>query len=122
MSWLDRIFLPQSEVDRGLELDAKNRALTQKKYEAGLLSAGQRDLADKHYDETSALLYDGQISESFDEGLAQGYQNVTGAIKTTLAAPFKFTWASIPWQLWLAGGLALVWYMGGFRRLKGVLT
>jgi hypothetical protein len=53
-----------------------------------------------------------QIDGAFKEGLAEGIDNTENAIRTGVAAPFKFTWAIIPWQLLVAGGVALFVYMG----------
>lgn len=117
MSWLDSIFLGD-EVERGRELDAKIRDLNQAKYERGVLTADQRDAADANLARESAEVHSQQIYEDFTGGLNEGYQNVTGGIRSTLAAPFNFAFASIPWQLWLAGLVALAWYLGAFNNLR----
>jgi hypothetical protein len=121
MSFLSSFFLPKSEIDRGAELDAKLRALNQTKVDNGSWTTGQRDAADANLIEQGATTYEQQINTAFDQGLAEGWANVTGGIKATLAAPFKFTFASIPWQLWLVGALVLLYYAGGAQRLKNIL-
>jgi hypothetical protein len=122
MGFLSSFFLPQSEIDRGAALDDKLRALNQSKVDNGSWTTGQRDAADANLIEQSATTYEQQINTSFDQGLAQGYSNVTGGIKATLAAPFQFTFASLPWQLWLVGALVLLYYAGGLQKLKNVLA
>lgn len=117
MSWLDSIFLGD-ELERGTELDAKIRALNQAKFEKGVLDAGQLEKANANLEKESAAVHSAQIGEDFSAGLSEGYDNVTGAIKTTLSAPFKFAWDSIPWQLLVVGLLAGAWYLGLFNGLK----
>ena len=62
-----------------------------------------------------------QVNDAFKEGLQEGFDRTTGAIKATIAAPFKFTFASLPWQVYLVGLVLLFFYMGGPLWLKGIL-
>lgn len=105
-----------------MALDAKLAALNAQAEQNGQWSPGQRALADQNLKEQAATGYDAQISQAFDQGLADGYAGVTGAIKKTLAAPFNFTFASIPWQLYLALVLVIIWYAGGAVRLKNAFA
>lgn len=117
MSWLDSVFLGD-EVERGNELDAKIRALNQAKFEKGVLSAGQLEKANANLAKESAAVHSQQLSEDFNLGLEEGYENVTGGIKAAVASPFRFAWDSLPWQLLLVGLLWGAWYLGLFNGLK----
>ena len=64
-----------------------------------------------------ALDVKADYSAAFKEGLDEGYQNTTGAIRTTLASPFNFAFASIPWQVWLALGVFVAWKTGLLRKM-----
>lgn len=54
-----------------------------------------------------------QVTEAAQQGLAEGYGNVTGAIRSTIAAPFRFVWDSVPWWIWVMGLVGLFFYFGG---------
>ena len=112
MSFWDSIFAP-GETERGAALDAANNARTQQLYEKGLITEKQRDFAIQDVNSTGSDNYARQIAEDFSAGAQSGYDSMVGAAKETLAAPFKVAWDVIPWQLYVAGGLALFWWMGG---------
>lgn len=113
MGFLDSLFIGD-EIERGKELDAKIRALNAEKEAKGVLTSGQRQAADAALDLESGPVWSEQINGDFSAGLDQGFDNVTGAIKTTINAPAKFLLASIPWWVWV---LALAY---GAWQLKGV--
>ncbi len=79
----------------------------------------------KQYDEAQARLYAGRIDaeqeveDAFLEELGDGYDSLTGAIKTTLNAPFKFAFDAIPGWFWIVGAGAAFFYLGG--SVKGVI-
>lgn len=89
------------------------------------------DAANQQYEEVNQRLMEShidvesEVGQAFDEGLQEGYDNITGGIKKTLKAPFQFAWASIPWQVWLLGAVLLFVYVGGvpwaLRMLKARL-
>jgi hypothetical protein len=64
---------------------------------------------------------DAAAVEGFQQGLQEGLGNVTGAVKGTLAGAINSIWASIPWQAWAVGAVALFLWMGGLAMLKGRL-
>lgn len=117
MSWLDSVYLGD-EAERGADLDAKIRALNQSKYEKGVITADQRDAYNANLESENAAVWSRQIADDFAAGLSEGYDNVTGGIRKTLAAPFSFAWDAIPWQLLLAGLVAALWYLGAFNNLR----
>lgn len=115
------------------EADAKLRELNQKDYGPGgsiynkIASEQGVETANETYDTVQEHLngshidVEAEVEQAFKDGLKEGYDNTTGAIKKTIAAPFNFTWAAIPWQLLAAGAVALFLYMGGHLWLKGII-
>ena len=123
-----------AEQERSNRLDAMIAAENEKDYgpggvvynktveEQGIPAANRqweevqaRQAADDHPD------ISGEVGDAFDEGLEEGFDATTGAIKSTLAAPFKFTFAALPWQLWVVGLVLLFLYMGGGVWLRGII-
>lgn len=117
MSFLGDIFLGD-EIARGKKLDAELKRFNAQKVQAGTMTQEEADARDARLESETAAVWDAQINNDWNQGLDQGYENVTGGIKKTLAAPFNFAFASIPWQLWLAAAVALAWYLGAFNNLK----
>lgn len=119
MSFLTSIFA-SGEQERSDDLDARLDALNRRKLEEGKISPTE-------YDRRAAVLaenrtdVDAEVSAAFKEGAQEGYNNVTGAIKDAAAAPFRFAWDIIPWQLIVAALIVAFFYMGGASLLKGVL-
>jgi hypothetical protein len=123
-----------AEQQRANELDALIAAENEKDYGPGGVVYNQtletqgaaaanaqwegvqaRQAADNHPD------ISGEVGDAFQEGLQEGFDNTTGAIKSTLAAPFRFTFAALPWQVLVLGAAALFVYMGGWRWLRNRL-
>lgn len=117
------------------ELDAKLRELNERDYGPGgrlyekITASGGIQEANQTLDQVLENLetsragdVSDQVNDAFGEGLQEGYDNVTGAISNTLAAPIRFTFASIPWQLWALALVALFLYAGGGLWLKGILN
>lgn len=119
--WWADIFAPGAEAE-GARLDAALDAQNKRLLDKGLISTADYQSRAERLNQTSATHYDEQIAESFQDGAKEGYQNVTGAIKDTLKAPFQFAWDSIPWIVWLVLALALFWWLGGLVWLKGRLA
>lgn len=59
-----------------------------------------------------------QVDQAAQEGLAEGYQNVTGGISSAINAPFRFIWDSVPKWLWLVALFAAFLYLGGGAVLR----
>ncbi len=119
MGLFDSIFA-RGEQARSDELDARRKVLEQRRADMGLITQAQAD-ANQNAIDAQRLDVNAEIEDAAAQGLKEGYDNTTGAIKSTLAAPFKFTWAIIPWQLLVFGGLALFFYLGGWAWLKPLL-
>jgi hypothetical protein len=137
MGWFSKIFYGvdlDEERKRSDELDAMIAAENEKDYgpggvvynktveEKGITAANQqweevqaRQAADDHPD------IEKEVNDAFYEGLEEGFENTTGAIKSTLAAPFKFTFAALPWQVLVGAAVLLFFYMGGGRWLRNIL-
>ncbi len=121
MSWWANIFAPGAEAE-GARLDALLDAQNRRLLEKGRISTDDYVARAERLNQTSAVHYDAQIAESFADGAAQGYDNVTGAIKETLKAPFRFAWDSIPFIVWVALAVGVFAWLGGFVWIKGRLA
>lgn len=121
MAWLDFFTGSDTEADQAAmdRADAWNAARNKQLHDEGKMSDANYEIAVQHINE-GHIDVEAEVNGAFKEGLDEGYDNVTGAIKTTLAAPFKFAFASIPWHFYLVGGLVLFWYMGGAVFIKGI--
>lgn len=138
MGWFQKLIYGidlEEEQRRGDELDRQLREMNERDYGPGgriyerIEAERGTEEADAVYDQVRDNLNEGltgdveaQVDDAFREGLEEGYENVTGGISNTLAAPFRFTFASIPWQLWIAAAVALFLYMGGGVWLKGLIN
>lgn len=121
MSWWADIFAPGAEA-KGAELDKALDEQNRRLLDKGLISTEDYQARAERLNQTSAANYGGQIAESFKQGAADGYANITSAVSDTLKAPFQFAWDSIPLVVWLALGLVLFWWLGGFMWLRGRLA
>jgi hypothetical protein len=54
-----------------------------------------------------------EVTEAGREGLREGYDNVTGAIRETVNFPLKFLWDALPWWVWVGAVVGLFFYFGG---------
>ena len=128
MSWLpDWLTGYDSEnAARAAEADAKLRALNER--QATAYGEQWKAQVDRNYATQEAIGEDAQrrqIDEAFDEGWAEGRDNVSRGIKGTLnllVEPLRAVLAGIPWWLWLLalGFLAfkLGLLNGIFRKVK----
>lgn len=119
MSLFASIFAP-GEQARADDLARRSADLERRRYEMGRITEEEmhRNVA-MHYGNAPDV--GNQVGAAFNEGLAEGYENTTGAIRATVAAPFRFAWDIIPWQLWLGAAVFLFFYIGGGTYLKGIL-
>lgn len=140
MGWFSRILYGVDLDDAQARSDAADAALAaenQQDYGPGgsvynqIVSERGIDAANRTYQEVMDRTYQsheqtadvqGEVNEAFVEGLGEGFDRTTGAIRGTLAAPFKFAWASLPWQLVAVGLVILFLYMGGGVFLKGLIN
>lgn len=120
MSWLGDLFLG-GEKARGEELDQKIRDLNAQKEAKGVITAGQRAAYDAALESESSVIWDRQVNDDFSAGIDEGYQNVTGGIKSAINAPARFLWDSIPWWVWLALVGVAAWQIGWVRRRLSAL-
>lgn len=137
MSFLSRLFLGvdlDEEQRRSNALDAELAALNAARLQARLTDEDPDNdddalALDAEYRanlarDTSAfdLDVDDAVFSEFRSGLADGFDNVTGAIRTSLDVPRRFLFASIPWYFWLAAALFAWWYLTGGKSLKGLFA
>lgn len=114
-SWYAR-----GEQERGDEADARLDQLNREKLARGGIDQAEYDRRARAIS-ASYIDVDKEIDAAFVEGAKEGYQSTTGGLKAFIAAPFKFLFEILPWQLWLAAAVALFFWMGGFAWLKGRL-
>ncbi len=131
MSWLPDWLTGYDAANaaRAAQADAELRRLNQAKIDSGYytpeqVAATRRNYeADAYLDDTAAR---NAIDESFDQGWQEGRQNVSNTIKGALnrivADPLRAVIGGLPWWLWLAAGLAVFGYFGGFAWLKRKLA
>jgi hypothetical protein len=123
MSFISDLFLSQEEIARGQELDRKLAELNRRKLEEGRISQATYDEMQRNIERgTTADEYAGEVDQAFDEGLQEGYDRTTGAIKDTIKAPFKFTWDILPWPVLALAGVGLFIWLGGADWLRGRLN
>lgn len=127
ISWLSGTgFVDQEAEGRRIDAEA-NKAFAEAR-DLGYI--GNEDYtagtARRSATETRTGSYVADIGDGFKEGLAEGYDNVTGDIRKGINFPFKFLWDAVPGWLWfvllVGGGVALFLYMGGGALLKGRLA
>jgi hypothetical protein len=105
----------QAESDR---LDAERAAQNAATASRIATNQGQAasDLWQRHVDVNTArgtLNASAEVGDAFNEGLSEGYDNVTGGIRAAVNFPLKFIWDALPWWVWVGGAGALFWYLGG---------
>ena len=127
LSWISGY--DESGAAKAAAADVERKRLAQIDVERGYLNPEVYAQYQRDY-ETDAFLdsiaAQNVIEESFDEGWQEGRQNVSNAISGTLnriiADPLRAIIGGLPWWLWLAAGLAVFGYFGGFRWLKKQLA
>ena len=111
----------EEEQKRGDALDAQAADMNAEKLRTGQWDYGTYETATANWAKSKIDVV-GEVDAAFKEGLDEGYANVTGAIKSTLKAPFQFGWDIIPWQLWVVALGFGFFYLGGFAMLRGILS
>ena len=107
---------------QGDAADAGHAALNQEKLEKGTWTQQQ-------FDEASVRLAAGamgdpnqQVADEFKAGVSEGIDNLANTTNAVIAAPFKFAWKAIPWQIYVVAAVALFFWMGGAALLRGRLS
>jgi hypothetical protein len=114
LSWFDRLFLSQEDINRGVSADAQLKRLNAENRDRGIITDAQLDDMNDRIDSTSlpGMLSDPSTSTygGFKEGLAEGASNIRNAagevINSTIGTGFRL----IPWQAYVIGGL----FLGGW--------
>lgn len=123
MALLDWWYLDSEDVSTGKRLDAQKAELDRKAYEDGKISGeeySRRQMADAP---NLAGGYGDQVIEAFDDGWDTGKQNVADTIEKTVrsvsgtaadvfAGPLAGFTKGLPWWAWIAGGVALLAWLG----------
>lgn len=63
-----------------------------------------------------------EVGAAAKEGAVEGLKNLPANARGILNTSFNWSFAFIPWWGWLAGLGAIVWYLGGFTYLRGILA
>lgn len=127
--WIGANGMSQEELQAQSDaLDAQRGQLNQSTY-ARIQSQQGQEAADRWLGQVQtndARANNGtveeQINDAFNEGASEGYQNVTGAIRTGINWPMKFIWDALPLWVWIGAAGALFWYLGGGVWIRKSLT
>lgn len=116
------LWVSQDEIDRGRLLDSKLDVVNRNSFERGLWTSAEydkiRERAAAGATDQLFLNPDSSPWQGFKEGASEGLEAVQDGIKTTLSAPIKFTFGSIPWQIWALVAAYVAWKLGAFDKLK----
>lgn len=80
------------------------------------------ETVERHRGEEYAQTYGAQVGEAFAEGAAEGAQRQIDAVQSAANKVTSFSLRIIPWQVYVAGAVALFWWLGGGVYLKGILA
>jgi len=107
----------EAEQARGDAADAQLAQLNQDAVDRGHWTQSQYDQAEA--DRRAGLTGDvvGSVQSEFNAGLRDGLSNVTSGIKSTLQA----VWTAVPLPIWIAAGVVLFLYLGGFGLVRRAL-
>ena len=106
---------------RAAEADATRARLNAEKFERGEWNAQQYQAVQANW-AASQFSPNDQMYEAAYDGLKEGADNITGAVKGPLNTAGGLVWNSIPWWVWIVGAAALFFWMGGGALLKGRLA
>lgn len=109
---LGYLWISDSEVERGRELDSKLLDSVQADYARGAISAEVAAISTQQITDASTR---NQIAQSnpwdgFKEGWGDGYKNVKGAIQKVTSGLFGGVLGLIPWQVWAGAIIFAVIY------------
>lgn len=124
----------RANYEAGLEADrqriALNAAQLERKRQAAaddeeeLRILDELEAAYARNDAASAGIADGtgrtpdeSIGDAFVEGLADGRRNIRNGVGSTINELLKNTLGLVPWQLWVAGAVVALWYLGWLPKL-----
>jgi hypothetical protein len=121
----------KAEEAQGQQLDAKLQALNNDEYGAGgrvyneIQDQKGTDAAVQAYQAVQADMASGatgdvldQLQEAGKEGADQGKKDFWSWILNLITSAIGL----IPWWVWLAAGVGIFFWMGGFKLLKGKLA
>ena len=101
---------------------AKKRAAAQDEYD--LILADELEAAYAKNDAAGAGIGDGtgrspseSVGAAFNEGLADGRNNIRNLFGGTVNGLLQNTLGLVPWQLWVAGAVVALWYLGWIPKL-----
>lgn len=99
------------------ELQAESDALDARLYELNVASSyryGPEWFAQAEANRTGgAVNVEEEVTAAGREGLREGYDGVTGGIRSAVTFPLKFLWDALPWWLWVGAAVGVFLYFGG---------
>ena len=124
----------RANYEAGLEADRKRQALNAAQLERKRQAAADDEEELRFLDELEAAyarndaagagLADGtgrtpdeSIGTAFVSGLADGRNNIRTGVGSTINELLKNTLGLVPWQLWVAGAVVALWYLGWLPKL-----
>lgn len=121
MSFLSKLFYGvdlDEEQKRNDELNAQLAAENLRSRDKYAAEYGE-GFADNYYAQAEAHRLEGnfsdvsgEVSQAFDEGLAQGADNIRNAVGNTINRTVGSAFSIIPWQVWIAAGVFAAFYFG----------
>lgn len=121
-SWNPFTWVSSSDGQSAQELQAESDRLDARLAE--LNQASRSRYGDEWYAQAETNRLGGgvnverELTAAGQEGLAEGYANVTGTIRAGINAPFRFLWDSVPGWVWLAALVAGFFYLGGANVIR----
>ena len=124
----------RANYEAGLEADRKRQALNAAQLERKRQAAADDEEELRFLDELEAAYArndaagagladgtgrtpNGSIGDAFVEGLADGRNNIRNGVGSTINELLKNTLGLVPWQLWVAGAVVALWYLGWLPKL-----
>lgn len=117
--------LTGKQSEEGRVLDARLKALNDKKLAEGSWSREKYDLAEQHRQAGVILSPVGEVMTAAKEGAEEGLdvvaQKFNDTVNTVAGGVVGFTFKAIPIWIWLAGGLYIAFQLGWGAKLLNKL-
>jgi hypothetical protein len=123
MSWLQKLFYGVDPSQDQADMDAADAKL--RKLNADKLASG--DWTQEQFDNSegniarSHINAQAEVSKAFDDEVDARAKSFRDFFASVIAFPLKNLPKVIPWQVWVVAGVAVFVYMGGWKKLKGII-
>lgn len=103
--------------EAGLEADRRNREITEKLHERGLIDDDDYDFSIRNYNDSAQYDPDKEIAREFGVGIDDGARNIRNFAGETINAAIGTPLKIIPWQAWVALAVFVAFKFGLFNGL-----